>query len=81
MESSLKRFKVRDITEEGACTWCGSPLYVGEHFWEDKKTEDIYCSRACAREWRMLQGLENPEYFELRSSPKRRASRPSEHRT
>ena len=63
MESSLKRFKVRDITEEGACTWCGSPLYVGEHFWEDKKTEDIYCSRACAREWRMLQGLENPETF------------------
>ncbi len=41
------RTTIRDHQEEGACTWCGAPLYVGDSGWLTDAGK-LVCSRSCA---------------------------------
>jgi hypothetical protein len=38
-----RRFRVATHDEEGACSWCGCPLYVGDHAFI-RRDGDLFCS-------------------------------------
>lgn len=40
------RYKIRQPTEEAACTQCGCPLYVGD--WAHEFHEIVFCSKQCS---------------------------------
>ena len=45
---TLRRSKVGHHTGEGACTYCGCPLYVGDTAYDNDN--GAYCTRSCARD-------------------------------
>lgn len=45
-----ERYYVRHLTEEGACCYCGGPIYHGEYAWE--YVGGMFCSVTCCRKSR-----------------------------
>lgn len=48
---NLIKYRVRDMSEEFACPFCGGPVYKDDNAIEDKDTERHFCSPSCARSW------------------------------